>query len=204
MAGSATGQKSRWPFTPLGRLFPSSQPYPTRQLPAPNESQARPEAATMATAHKIAVIFYTMVKNQVEYDDTIWATRDAQREKRLEAKLKPRWTLICELSQTGINYTQNPGCPASPLLRSAANLPPGLSLIWFASALARDPPPCASPIAPSAPGLSFCDRLQTSCVTNPSSYFPAPRVVRLCVGAASVRVRAPSLTAGLLGTCVSL
>jgi hypothetical protein len=29
-----------------------------------------------------------MVKNQVEYDDTMWATRDAQREKRLEAKLK--------------------------------------------------------------------------------------------------------------------
>ena len=27
-----------------------------------------PQAATMATAHKIAVIFYTMVKNQVEYD----------------------------------------------------------------------------------------------------------------------------------------
>jgi hypothetical protein len=30
-----------------------------------------PEAATMATAHKIAVIFYTMVKNQLEYDETI-------------------------------------------------------------------------------------------------------------------------------------
>jgi len=47
-----------------------------------------PKGATMATAHKIAVIFYTMVKNQVEYDETLWATRDAQREKRLEAKLK--------------------------------------------------------------------------------------------------------------------
>jgi hypothetical protein len=47
-----------------------------------------PEAATMATAHKIAVIFYTMVKNQVEYDETLWATRDSQREKRFEAKLK--------------------------------------------------------------------------------------------------------------------
>jgi hypothetical protein len=47
-----------------------------------------PEAATMATAHKIAVIFYTMVKNQVEYDETIWDTRDAQREKGFEAKLK--------------------------------------------------------------------------------------------------------------------
>jgi hypothetical protein len=31
----------------------------------------------MATAHKIAVIFYTMVKNQVEYDETIWSARDA-------------------------------------------------------------------------------------------------------------------------------
>ena len=47
-----------------------------------------PEGATMATAHKIAVIFYTTVKNQVEYDETIWATRDTQREKRLENKLK--------------------------------------------------------------------------------------------------------------------
>jgi transposase len=47
-----------------------------------------PKAATMATAHKIAVIFYTMVKSQVEYDDTLWAARDAQREKRLETKLK--------------------------------------------------------------------------------------------------------------------
>jgi transposase len=47
-----------------------------------------PQAATMATAHKIAVIFYTMIKNQVEYDETIWDARDAQREKRLEAKLK--------------------------------------------------------------------------------------------------------------------
>jgi uncharacterized protein involved in cysteine biosynthesis len=52
------------------------------------KAQLGPEAATMATAHKIAVIFYTMVKNQVEYDDTPWATRDAQRKKRLEAKLK--------------------------------------------------------------------------------------------------------------------
>ncbi|MFZ1053954.1 MAG: hypothetical protein WBV26_12870 [Candidatus Sulfotelmatobacter sp.] len=47
-----------------------------------------PKAATMATAHKIAVIFYTMVKKQVEYDETIWDARDAQRKKRFEAKLK--------------------------------------------------------------------------------------------------------------------
>jgi hypothetical protein len=41
-----------------------------------------------ATAHKIAVIFYTMVKNQVEYDETLWAARDAEREKRLQTRLK--------------------------------------------------------------------------------------------------------------------
>lgn len=45
-------------------------------------------AATTATAHKIAIIFYTMVKKQVEYDATLWAQRDAQRDKRIEAKLK--------------------------------------------------------------------------------------------------------------------
>jgi transposase len=47
-----------------------------------------PKAATTATAHKIAVIFYTMVKNQVEYDNSMWETRDAERQTRFEAKLK--------------------------------------------------------------------------------------------------------------------
>jgi len=47
-----------------------------------------PDAATMATAHKIAVIFYTMVKQRVEYDETLWDAREAQREKWLRAKLK--------------------------------------------------------------------------------------------------------------------
>lgn len=46
-----------------------------------------PAAATTATAHKIAVIFYTMVKKQVEYDASLWAQRDQLREKRFEAKL---------------------------------------------------------------------------------------------------------------------
>lgn len=46
-----------------------------------------PRAATTATAHKIAIIFYTVVRNQVEYDETIWASRDTHRTKRLEAKL---------------------------------------------------------------------------------------------------------------------
>ncbi len=30
----------------------------------------------------------TGIKNQVEYDETIWDARDAEREKKLEAKLK--------------------------------------------------------------------------------------------------------------------
>jgi transposase len=47
-----------------------------------------PAAATTATAHKIAVIFYTMVRKQAEYDETLWAAREADRDRRFEAKLK--------------------------------------------------------------------------------------------------------------------
>jgi len=52
------------------------------------KSKLGPAGGITATAHKIAIIFYTMVKRQVEYDDTIWAQRDLQREKRLEERLK--------------------------------------------------------------------------------------------------------------------
>lgn len=45
-------------------------------------------AGITATAHKIAIIFYTLVTNQIEYDESVWATRDDQRQKRVEAKLK--------------------------------------------------------------------------------------------------------------------
>lgn len=54
------------------------------------KSKLGPKAATTATAHKIAVIFYTLVTKQIQYDDSIWAPRDAQRERRLEAKIKPQ------------------------------------------------------------------------------------------------------------------
>ena len=47
-----------------------------------------PAAATTATAHKIAIIFYTMVNKQIEYDASLWTQRDAMREKRLEARLQ--------------------------------------------------------------------------------------------------------------------
>ena len=52
------------------------------------KSKSGPPGATTATAHKIAIIFYTMVKKQVEYDATLWAERDAEREKRFEARIK--------------------------------------------------------------------------------------------------------------------
>jgi transposase len=47
-----------------------------------------PQGAHTATAHKIAVIFYTIVKNQVEYDQTIWERRDAQRRQKQTDNLK--------------------------------------------------------------------------------------------------------------------
>ena len=47
-----------------------------------------PQGAHTATAHKIAVIFYAMVKNQVEYDQTIWEKRNEQRREKHTAALK--------------------------------------------------------------------------------------------------------------------
>jgi len=52
------------------------------------KSKLGPKGATTATAQKIAIIFYTMVNNQVEYDATLWAQRDAQREQRYQEKLQ--------------------------------------------------------------------------------------------------------------------
>lgn len=52
------------------------------------KSKLGPKGATTATAQKIAIIFYTMVKNQVEYDDTLWSQRDAQREQRFQKRLE--------------------------------------------------------------------------------------------------------------------
>jgi transposase len=47
-----------------------------------------PAAGITATAHKIAVIFYTLVTKQIEYDDSAWAARDSQRKQRFEQKIK--------------------------------------------------------------------------------------------------------------------
>lgn len=46
-----------------------------------------PKAAITATAHKLAVIFYTLVTRQIEYDESIWAVHDEENRKRLKNKL---------------------------------------------------------------------------------------------------------------------
>jgi hypothetical protein len=47
-----------------------------------------PAGATLATARKIAVIFYTMITRQIEYDETLWGQQEAERQVRQEAWLK--------------------------------------------------------------------------------------------------------------------
>ena len=69
-------------YTPLGAYL--------RRMKA----KLGPAGGITALARKIAIIFYTMVKNQVEYDATLWAQRDAQREKRFEDKLKRQAKLL--------------------------------------------------------------------------------------------------------------
>ena len=53
-----------------------------------------PKAATTATAHKLAVIFYTLVTRQIEYDDSIWSLRQKENRKRMENKLKRQASLL--------------------------------------------------------------------------------------------------------------
>jgi hypothetical protein len=73
--GSRTGLAIyyAWPLMPSIAASPPLGNYLRRM-----KAKLGPQAATMATAHKIAVIFYTMIKNQVEYDETIWDARDAR------------------------------------------------------------------------------------------------------------------------------
>jgi hypothetical protein len=46
-----------------------------------------PAGAITATARKIAILFYTLVSRQVEFDNSIWQTSDAERQQRLQRKL---------------------------------------------------------------------------------------------------------------------
>jgi hypothetical protein len=46
------------------------------------------EAGITATAHKIARIFYALVKQQLEYDDAIWNRNDEARQRRRKESIK--------------------------------------------------------------------------------------------------------------------
>jgi transposase len=61
---------------------------PLGDFPRRMKAKLGPTAATTATAHKIAITFYTMIKNQTEYDSARWAHSDAQRQQRAETRLK--------------------------------------------------------------------------------------------------------------------
>jgi hypothetical protein len=73
---------------PHGGLFSAPQSHTLGTLSAPHAVPLGPQAAATATAHKIALIFYALVTRPVEYDETLWAARNAQRLKRLEEKIK--------------------------------------------------------------------------------------------------------------------
>lgn len=47
-----------------------------------------PLGATMATARKIATVFYAMVKAQREFDESIWSAEETKRQLRQESKLR--------------------------------------------------------------------------------------------------------------------
>jgi transposase len=58
-----------------------------------------PAAGITATAHKIAILFFTLITNQREYDESISAQRDRQRNQRLEQKVRRQaWKLGFELT----------------------------------------------------------------------------------------------------------
>ena len=86
-----------------------------------------PQAATMATAHKIAVIFYTMIKNQVEYDETIWNARNAQGKNdwKQNSNGKPNnWALNWSPSNSRLHNDpiQRGGVPWKPRLFTTTDL----------------------------------------------------------------------------------
>jgi transposase len=47
-----------------------------------------PAGAITATARKIAIIFYTLVTRQIEFDHSVWSTADSQRERRSRLRLE--------------------------------------------------------------------------------------------------------------------
>lgn len=64
----------------------------------------------MATARKIAVIFYTMICTQTEYDKSVWTEQEAARVRRFEARLKRQ--------AAKLGYVLVPASTASPLAQA--------------------------------------------------------------------------------------
>lgn len=89
MERHAQSTQSRRPNLSYSGLFATSQPHAVGRLSAPHEGQTRPQSGHHRDrTHKIAVIFYTVVTKQIEYDESIWAARDGRRQKRLEEKIR--------------------------------------------------------------------------------------------------------------------
>ena len=102
-----------------------------------------PQAAHTATAHKIAVIFYAMVHNQAEYDQSIWQKRDEQRRKRHTASLKRQaarlgYTLTPIEEKTAAMFLGGWGvgarlcCGRYHLLLGILQSPPNMTIFWAA------------------------------------------------------------------------
>lgn len=71
MARRSQNQKPRGNSIPIGGSLLASRSDADGRLSPPHEAKLGPAAATTATAHKIAIIFYTMVSKQVEYDASL-------------------------------------------------------------------------------------------------------------------------------------
>ena len=66
---------------------PPPGPDAHRRLSSPNEGRIGAGCGHGAAAHKVAIVFYTIVDSHVEYGASLWAQRGAMREKRFEDRL---------------------------------------------------------------------------------------------------------------------
>jgi hypothetical protein len=86
--GRPQGEEPSRPVIPARGPFAPSQPYADGLLLTPYESKAGSTSGHHGHGTQIAVIFYTMIRKQAEYDETLWAVQDNEQKKRLEIKLR--------------------------------------------------------------------------------------------------------------------
>jgi hypothetical protein len=79
------------------------------------------EAGITATAHKLARIFYAVVKNQREYDQTIWGQQDQERRRRIEAEIRKQARRL-GLQLVPIQPSQEPVEQVPYIIRSKVKL----------------------------------------------------------------------------------